>query len=206
MLSEVKKKLARNLIDIGAIKFGSFRLKLHEKNPNAPLSPIYIDLRLLRSFPDSMDSAVAAYKELINGLSFDYFAGVPTAATPIVAILMHQTRIPMISPRLDKKGYGTSGKIDGSYHAGKTALLVDDLITRADSKLEAIAVLEENGIKVKDVVVLIDREQGGVAEIIRRGYACHCGFKLTELLNYYRSEGDISQGKYERTIKYIESN
>ena len=37
--------LADELFDLGAIQFGNFKLKLHEKNPNAPLSPIYLNLR-----------------------------------------------------------------------------------------------------------------------------------------------------------------
>lgn len=41
-LTEAQERLCSQLFDIGAIKFGSFKLKLHEKNPEAPLSPIYI--------------------------------------------------------------------------------------------------------------------------------------------------------------------
>jgi hypothetical protein len=54
MLVKNREQLAVELLNIGAIKFGNFRLKLHEKNPDAPLSPIYIDLRLLRSSSSSM--------------------------------------------------------------------------------------------------------------------------------------------------------
>ncbi len=48
-MTETQKELADALFNIGAIKFGAFRLKLHEKNPTAPLSPIYVNLRDLRS-------------------------------------------------------------------------------------------------------------------------------------------------------------
>ena len=47
----------------GAIQFGAFRLKLHEDRPDAPLSPLYINLRLLRSYPDQMDVAVDVVPE-----------------------------------------------------------------------------------------------------------------------------------------------
>lgn len=39
------QKLARALFEAGAVKFGAFRLKSHEKNLNLPLSPIYLELR-----------------------------------------------------------------------------------------------------------------------------------------------------------------
>ncbi|MCL0070528.1 hypothetical protein M1O54_00290 [Dehalococcoidia bacterium] len=205
MLTDRKKKLALQLFDIGAIKFGAFKLKLHEKKPDAPLSPIYIDLRLLRSFPDVMDSAVEVCEELTEGLKFDVYADIPTAATPIVAVLSHLTRVPMISPRREEKGHGMKRPVDGAFKKGQVALLIDDLITQADSKLEAIAVLEENGLKVGDVAVLMDREQGGVEELKKRGYGCHTAFKLKEVLKFYVDSGKISQEQYGKTMDYLES-
>lgn len=206
MLTDTKMRLALGLCEIGAIKFGAFKLKLHDTKPDVPLSPIYIDLRKLRSFPDVMDSAVRVYAEMTKGLKFDVYADVPTAATPIVAILSHETRIPMVSPRKNEKQHGTKRPIDGSFHEGEVALLIDDLITLADSKLEAISVLEENGLQVHDVIVLVDRQQGGVQELEKRGYACHVSFGLKELLGFYLEAGKIKQTEYERTLAYIENN
>lgn len=204
MLTKIRKSLALGLFDVGAIKFGKFRLKLHEKNLDAPLSPIYIDLRVVRSFPDVMDSTITIYKELTSRLEFDLYADVPTAATPIVAVLSHETRIPMISPRRDERKHGIGRRIDGSFHEGQVVLLIDDLITRADSKIEVISVLEENRLKVKDVVVLIDREQGGTQELQKRGYASISAFKLKELLNFYLEAEKISHSEYERTVTYLD--
>ena len=203
MLANTRKKLALGLFEIGAIKFGAFKLKLHDLKPDAPLSPIYIDLRILRSFPDVMDSAVEVYREMSDGLEFDVYADVPTAATPIVAILSHKTRVPMISPHKEEKQHGTRRPIDGSFHQGEIVLLIDDLITLANSKLEAISVLEENGLQVRDVVVLVDRQQGGVQELKKRGYACHTAFGLKELLEFYLETGKISEDQYQRTLVYI---
>lgn len=205
MQMEDRKKLALELYDIGAIKFGSFRLKLHEKNPDAPLSPIYIDLRILRSFPDLMKLVVDIYLELIQDLRFDLVADVPTAATPIVALISNALQIPMISPRIDQKAYGTHNSIDGVYRAGQIALVIDDLITKADSKLNAIKNLEENGLRVVDVVVLVDREQGGNRELSDRGYSCKSAYKITELLKIYLDEGKIDEVLYKRAIDYIKS-
>jgi uridine monophosphate synthetase len=150
-----------------------------------------------------MNSAIEVYKELTNDLKFDCWADVPTAATPIVAILFHETGIPMISPRAEEKQYGTKNQIDGSFKEGQVALLVDDLITRADSKIQIISILEENNLKINDVVVLIDREQGGVQELGIRGYACHVAFGLRELLDFYLHSGKINHSDFDRTISYL---
>lgn len=206
MLTEAKKKLCLELFDIGAIKFGAFKLKLHEKKPDAPLSPIYIDLRILRSFPKTMRSAIEVYKELISGLEFDAYADVPTAATPIVAVLSYETKVPMLSPRKETKMHGIKRPIDGVFEEGEVVVLIDDLITKADSKLEAISILEENNLKVRDVIVLVDREQGGVQELERRGYTPHVAFKLRELLGLYLDSTKITRDQYERTITYLKGD
>ena len=203
MFIEARRKLAEQLFGIGAIKFGAFRLKLHEKQPDAPLSPIYVDLRVLRSFPQAMDSAIEVYMELTTGLRFDFFADVPTAATPIVAILSHLMKVPMVSPRKDEKEHGITGKINGAFKARQTALLIDDLITQAESKLEAISTLEANGLVVEDVVVLVDRQQGGASQLEAMGYKFHCAFQLSELLQFYQQTGKIDRAGYERIITYL---
>ena len=187
------------------MKFGDFRLKLHDKYPNAPPSPIYLDLRILRSLPDVMDSAVEVYESLANGLKFDLLADIPRAATPIVAILSHKSRVPMVSPRMEEKEHGIRRHIDGLFEPGQRALVIDDLITLADSKLAAITILEENGLRVTDVLVLIDREQGGVEALRRHGVTCHCAFKLKSLLDFYLEEKRITPQQYEKTVGYLKN-
>lgn len=86
------------------------------------------------------------------------------------------------------------------------ALLIDDLVTLADTKLEAAAVLEENGLTVNDIAVLLDREQGGLEELRRRGYACHAAFKLKELLDLYLNSMQIDEEQYGQIMAYLESS
>ena len=104
-LTERQRVFADHLLTSGAVRFGAFRLKLHEQQPDAPLSPIYINLRVLRSYPDAVDASVDVLAELIaaHQLGFDLYADLPTAATPFVAVLSHRTRVPMITPRQPKR-------------------------------------------------------------------------------------------------------
>ena len=203
MMTNSQEALARTLLQIGAIRFGAFRLKLHDFQPDAPLSPIYLDLRLLRSFPTAMKIAVEVYSEVTALLKFDCYADVPTAATPLVGALAFANQVPMISPRLEKKAHGTGTAVDGYARPECIAVLIDDLITRADSKLQAIEVLEGHGVRVRDVVVLVDREQGGMAELERRGYEGHAALRLSAMLDYYYKEHSISTEDYERTVQYL---
>lgn len=205
MLSATQQVVAEQLFEINAIKFGAFRMKLHETNPDAPLSPIYVDLRILRSFPKTMDAAITLYVDLVKNLKFDILADIPTAATPIVAILSNRIQVPMISPRRDEKGHGIARKIDGVFQSGQTVLLVDDLITQAHSKLETIKSLEDNSLKVNDIVVLVDREQGGPEQLIAAGYQFYSALKLSDILKFYTESGRIKQEQYQRTIEYLKA-
>lgn len=202
-LTETQREFADALLATGAVKFGAFRLKLHEKQPDAPLSPIYVDLRTLRTFPDALDAAVITLVEMItaHALSFDLYADVPQAATPLVAVLSHITRIGMITPR-EAKTHGAGDAINGAYAPGQTALVIDDLVTRAESKLEAIRVLEANGLLVHDVAVLVDREQGGAAQLAAAGYQLHAAVTLSQLLDHWRATGGIDAATYERVHAY----
>jgi uridine monophosphate synthetase len=110
----------------------------------------------------------------------------------------------MISPRKDEKKHGTAAPIDGVFTPGQKVLLVDDLITNAGSKLETISVLEDNQLIVSGVVVLVDREQGGRAELEKNGYACRAAFRLTELLEFYSKTELISRDDYRRTMDYLQ--
>ncbi len=65
-MTATQRAFADALLECGAVKFGAFRLKLHEREPDAPLSPIYVDLRVLRSWPDAIDTAVAVLAEMIS--------------------------------------------------------------------------------------------------------------------------------------------
>jgi len=205
-LTDAQEKLSAQLFDIGAIKFGDFRLKLHDKNPEAPLSPVYIDLRVLRRFPEAKAAAVDVYQELVQPLRFDLLADIPTAATPLVSSLSDRLGIGMVTPRTDAKGHGTGAKIDGLLDSdkGKTAVLIDDLVTRADSKLEAAEILTSQGVTVKDIVVLIDRKQGGKEQLAAAGFDLHSALTMGQMLDLYSRTGKISQAVYQDTNGRLE--
>lgn len=206
-LRELKDKVALDLFQVGAIKFGPplFRLKLHESRPDAPLSPIYIDLRIIRSYPQVLRETVDLYIALTSDFEFDVIADVPTASTPIVTLICSQLNIPMISPRLGARTHGVAARIDGAWHAGQKCLVVDDLITKSHSKLEVIKALEEKSLVVSAVAVLIDRQQGGVEQLDRQGYKCVSAYRLTGLLGGYRSRGLITEEQHRESLAYLET-
>lgn len=207
-MTKDEKKLADLLFKIGGVQFGAFRLKLHDKNPNAPLSPIYINLRVLQSYPVAMKKTAVVLAKFIKSLKFELIAAIPLAGVALGEALSLTTEVGMVTPRPPKVhglNQGVSG-VDGVYKKGQTVLLVDDLITRGDSKLEAIKNLRDKGLKVKDLLVLIDREQSGKEVLGKHKIKLHCIFTLRELLDSYLKSSLISPEVHSKTLAYLREN
>ncbi len=172
-----KVSLALALHDLGAIRFGSFTLQ------SGVQSPVYVDLRLLVTKPEALTLAARLYSDLLDDLAFDRLAAIPYAGLPLgTAVAMH-TRMPLIYPRKEVKTYGTGRAIEGHYNAGETAVVLDDLISSGASKFAAIKPLQEAGLHVRDVVVLVDRESGGREELQEHGVNVHSVFLLRDLID-----------------------
>jgi len=192
--------LADGLLSAGCIKFGEFMLKSGLK------SPIYIDLRRIITYPKLLQQIADAYLPVLRPLSFDRLAGLPYAAIPIATAISLQGNYPMIYPRKEVKTYGTKAEIEGEYHAGETAVVVDDLATTGGSKFEAIEKLTAAGLKVKDVVVLIDRQSGAKESLEQAGYSMHAVLTITQLLTYWEATGKAEKAKIGETRKFLKQN
>jgi uridine monophosphate synthetase len=138
-----------------------------------------------------------------RGLAFDRIAAIPYAGLPIGIALALELDRPLIYPRREVKEHGTRRAIEGAFEPGETALLVDDLITRGDSKLEAIAPLEAAGLTVHDVLVLIDREQGGAEDLARRGYRLHALLRLAQILDELQESARITPAQHVKVLRHL---
>jgi uridine monophosphate synthetase len=192
--------LAAGLLEAGCIKFGKFTLKSGLK------SPIYIDLRQLVSHPSLLAAVAEAYLPILRKLEFSRLAALPYAAIPIATAISLQGNYPMIYPRKEVKEYGTKAVIEGKYHAGETVVVIDDLATTGVSKFEAIEKLTGAGLKVWDVVVLIDRQSGAKEALEQTGFRLHAVLTITELLDYWEKTGKIGKDKIAATRAFLKTS
>ena len=189
--------LADELLSAGCIKFGEFTLKSGLK------SPIYIDLRQIITYPKLLQQIADAYLPILKPLSFARIAGLPYAAIPIATAVSLAGEYPMIYPRKEVKTYGTKAEIEGEYHAGETVVVIDDLATTGGSKFEAIEKLTAVGLKVKDVVVLVDRQSGAKESLEQAGYSMYAVLTITQMLEHWEAAGKVEKDKIEATRKFL---
>jgi orotate phosphoribosyltransferase/uridine monophosphate synthetase len=135
---------------------------------------------------------------------FTLVAGVPVGGLLLATAYSLETNNPLIYARIRQEGTGKPG-IEGHFLPGDTVLIVDDLITRGSSILETASLLEEMGLKVKDVIVLIDREHGAAERLHRHGYNLISILKLDVMLTHYMSQGLISEETYRLSADYFQS-
>lgn len=192
--------LYSELYDAGCIKFGEFKLK------SGILSPVYVDFRVLVSNPTLLKLVGEHIARKINGLACDRIAALPYAGLPIGVAASLETGIPMIYPRKEAKDYGTAKLIEGKFEPGETAVVLDDVITDGGAKLEAVKPLEEAGLKIKDVVIILDREQGGKKILADAGYTLHSVTTLSEALDALVRLGKISEDVRVETLAFIASH
>ncbi len=190
--------LADDLLSSGCVQFGDFKLK------SGLQSPIYFDLRRLISHPGLLHRVAQTYCLLLNELAFDRMAALPYAALPIVTAIGLINKRPMIYPRKEIKSHGTQATIEGEYSSGEAAVVIDDLATTGASKFEAIDRLEAAGLKVRDVVVLIDRQSGARGDLSDRDIKMHAVFDLEELIEYWSGSGAISIEQAEQVRVFLQ--
>jgi uridine monophosphate synthetase len=194
----LKSTLIGGLFESGCVRFGNFTLA-SGKN-----SPIYIDLRRVVSFPALFSLTARFYTEIVEKLDFDRIAGVPYAALPTAAVVAQQLGRPFIYPRKEVKTHGTGQAIEGAFEAGQRAVILEDVITSGGSIVTSLEVLQQAGLKVSDVVVLVDREQGGAAKMAELGLNLHAVLTISEIMTGLKESGLIDSATYQSVRDYLD--
>ena len=194
--------LILRLHEIEAVKFGEFKLK------SGLISPIYVDLRVIVSYPDVLSSVAACMWDVLksNGAEFDNMCGVPYTALPIATCMSLNNDCPMLMRRKEVKDYGTKKAIEGAFVAGQTCLVVEDLVTSGASVMETVGPLHDVGLKVKDVVVLIDRQQGGEARLKSNDLRLHAVLPLSRVLVTLEKNGKMTADLVNSVKAFIAAN
>ena len=166
--------LIQNLIDVNIVKYGNFTLK------NGGQSNVYCDLRKVISYPKLKKVLCYELSKLINNMENTVIAGIPMGGIPYATTMSDMNNIPMIIIRNSRKVYGMMNLIEGDLQ-NREVILIEDVVTSGGSVLEIIDSLENEHVIIKQIIVILDREAGGMKKISDRGYNIKSLFKLSEL-------------------------
>jgi orotate phosphoribosyltransferase len=203
--------LAQALFDLGGVTFGDFTIGRTTVN-----SPVYVNPRVLISNPEVLRRVARLIdREIQAGMSrkrdpiqpFDLVAGVPLGGLHLATAYALTTNTPMIyvrPPSASASGIANGHDIEGRFKTGQRVLLIDDLITTGGSIFQTRSILESANLIVKDVVVLIDREQGGREQLRHHGYDLLHILTLRAMLTYYVNTGRIDEEQFDRCIAYLD--
>ncbi|XP_036602545.1 uridine 5'-monophosphate synthase [Trichosurus vulpecula] len=199
---EALAPLVTELYEAQAFKFGDFVLK------SGLSSPVYVDLRGIISKPSLLKQVADILFETARnaGISFDTVCGVPYTALPLATIICSANQIPMLIRRKETKDYGTKRLVEGSINPGETCLIIEDVVTSGSSVWETVEVLQGEGLKVTDAIVLLDREQGGKAKLQERGIRLHSVCTLSKILEILEQQKKIDAEMVGKVKKFIQDN
>jgi orotate phosphoribosyltransferase len=198
---DARIEICRILNRIGALKFGAFKLT------SGKLSPYYIDLRIVPSFPDAFHEICGFYVNFIISKvgtdNFERVAGIPIAGIPFAALIAYNLKKPFLYVRKGVRLHGRGRRIEGVIAPGDRVLLIDDLITTGLSLRKAAkAIMAEGGV-VADAAVFLDRLEGGKEKLAKEGIELHALLNITETAETLHELGTIDEDQLKTIFKQI---
>jgi len=142
-------------------------------------SDFYIDCRPVTLHPEGAYLiGKLLYERLHNfSMSIGGVGGLTMGADPIATAIsltsyLEGNPIPAFIVRKEPKKHGRGLWIEGisNLPEGTAVAIVEDVVTTGGSTLKAIERAGEEGLKVVKVLAIVDREEGGQANLKQKGF------------------------------------
>jgi orotate phosphoribosyltransferase len=159
----------RRLICEKALRIGEFTLASGKQ------ANYYLDCREITLDSQGARLVGEGMLELLGGDLPDLVGGMAIGADPITAAILTLAGIkdiPLrgVMVRKEAKQHGTGKFVEGPFRSGESLVIVEDVVTTGGSSLQAIGRCEAVGLKVKRVLAIIDRLEGGREAFGSKGY------------------------------------
>lgn len=189
----LKSKIANHLLAVGAVE-------LRPQDPftwaSGVKSPIYCDNRLTMSYPAVRKDIAAGLADTIKQFypECEVVAGTATAGIPHAAWVSDLLELPMVYVRSKAKEHGQTNMIEGKVEPGKKVVVVEDLISKGGSVLQAAQALEAAGFDVLGIVAIFTYDlPQSIEAITGSGYTFHTLTDFPALVEQALSTGAIRE-------------
>lgn len=140
------------------------------KLQSGKMSNYYIDIKQTSLSPEGITLIGETIFNMLCDKQIDAVGGLTLGADPIAmavsfASYKNGKAIYPFIVRKEAKGHGTGKKIEAAFSFPKNVIVLDDVITTGESTIKAIDACISEGLNVKGVICIIDREEGGKARI-----------------------------------------
>lgn len=133
---------------------------------------------ILRALGERLAEVAAEHEPEAIRLAAPALGAVALAASAAMA-----SGLPFIIVRGETKEYGTANRIEGPFREGELVCLLEDVVTSGGALGEAVSVLRDEGLVVRNAVCVVDREEGGSDALARLGVRLRPLFRASELLD-----------------------
>ena len=184
-LDGIKENLL-TLLAQKAYKFGDFSLASGKKSSH------YVNCKPVSLSGPGLLSISSLFLKQINK-SDSGVAGLTLGADPLVSgvvMLAAQSDIDLngLIVRKEAKGHGTGAWLEGPLPPkGSMITVLEDVVTTGGSSLKAVEQLRNQGYLVKQVLAIVDREEGGEDAMSKADIELNSLFFLKEIVEKAKS-------------------
>lgn len=200
----MKFKIAQELLNVGAVSL----------SPTEPYtwasgikSPIYCDNRLLLSYPKVRDMIVSGFVDMIQT---DYpqtemIMGTATAGIPWAALVADRMNLAMGYVRSEAKSHGKTNAIEGCIHDGINVVVIEDLISTAQSVEKVVEALRDKKCNVLAVGAIFTYQMESARTCFDRiGCPLHTLSDYESLIQLALDTNYVSMLEFEKLKKFRE--
>jgi len=164
-MENYKQEFIKLSLDIGALRFGEFKLKSGRISPYFFNMGIFSSGRLIKKVGDFYASAL-----LDSDLECDIIFGPAYKGIPIVTSMSaalsenHGKDIPFVYNRKEVKDHGEGGSTVGINLSG-SVVIVDDVITAGTAIRDAAKIIKATEAKITGILISLNRQEKGSGEL-----------------------------------------
>jgi orotate phosphoribosyltransferase len=146
IMNDISQKAADLLLSIDAV---SFRFDPPFTYTSGLKSPIYLDNRLVMSYPvvrrQIVDLYIQVIKDKIGIENVECVSATASAAIPQGAWVADRLNLPMVYVRPSTKKYGKANRLEGRVEKGSKVVVIEDHISTAESVVGNVETVRELG-------------------------------------------------------------